>query len=197
MRSTTPAIAVLCLVLVATVARAQDFPRGRDAGALIRTPGVRARTWTAIIVHHSASSEGNAASMDAYHRGVRHMPRGLAYHFVIGNGHGLGDGEIEVGPRWTQQQPGAHVASRLRDASTRALWDEVAIGIVLVGNFEETAPTRRQLATLSELVSALQRRFRIEGARVFDHGEIDGAHTACPGRSLHRVVRGLRSRADG
>ncbi len=130
--------------------------------------------------------------MDAHHRHVRRFPRGLAYHFVIGNGRGLGDGEIEVGPRWTRQQPGAHVVSTLRDESTHALWDDVAIGIVLVGNFEEAAPTRRQLATLTELVTSLRRRFQIAPARVFGHGEVEGAHTACPGDSLRTIVEGLR-----
>jgi hypothetical protein len=192
MRRSTWAVGILLFALAAARAHAQEFPRGRDVGALIRTGRATPRAWTAIIVHHSASAAGNAASMDAHHRRVRRMPRGLAYHFVIGNGRGLGDGEIEVGPRWTHQQPGAHVASTLRDASTRAIWDEVAIGIVLVGNFEDASPTRRQLAALTDLVRALRRRFRIDPARVFGHGEIEGAHTACPGRSLHDIVEGMR-----
>jgi hypothetical protein len=192
MRWSTRTVAIFLIALGAAPAHAQEFPRGRDVGALIRSRGVTPRAWTAIIVHHSATSAGNAASMDAHHRRVRRMPRGLAYHFVIGNGRGLGDGEIEVGPRWTHQQPGAHVASTLRDASTRAIWDEVAIGIVLVGNFEDSSPTERQLAALDELVGALRRRFHIERARVFGHGEIEGAHTACPGRSLHGIVQRMR-----
>jgi N-acetylmuramoyl-L-alanine amidase len=186
-------ILALLFMLAAIRAHAQDYPRGRDASLLARTRGTPARAWDAIIVHHSATSSGNAASMDAYHRDVRRMPRGLAYHFVIGNGDGLGDGEIEVGPRWTRQQPGAHVASHLRDPETRAIWDEVAIGIVLVGNFEESSPTARQRAALSELIDALRQRFRIDRARLFVHGEIGGAHTACPGRSLRELVHALRA----
>ena len=36
-----------------------------------------------------------------------HRDRGfdeLGYHFVIGNGTNSGDGQIEVGPRWTKQK---------------------------------------------------------------------------------------------
>ena len=40
--------------------------------------------------------------MDRYHRDERHMEHGLAYHFVIGNGNGMGDGEIGVGQRWIE-----------------------------------------------------------------------------------------------
>jgi N-acetyl-anhydromuramyl-L-alanine amidase AmpD len=172
---------VVFVSLVSSAAQAQA-PRGRDAAVLVRTPGVAPRAWTAIVVHHSASSAGNAASFEAYHRGVRHFARGMAYHFVIGNGRGLGDGEIEVGSRWTRQEPGAHVAAALRDGNVP--WDNVAIGICLVGNFETSSPTRKQLETLSRLVSLLRRRFHIPAERVLGHGAVPGAHTACPGRSL-------------
>ncbi|MCC6873798.1 MAG: N-acetylmuramoyl-L-alanine amidase [Sandaracinaceae bacterium] len=173
-----------CVGVLSAPALAQDFPRGRNAAALVRTRGAPARRWSAIIVHHSASSRGDAASIDAYHRNVRHFSRGMAYHFLIGNGHGLGDGEIEVGPRWTHQQPGAHVASALRDPRARDAWDNIAIGICLVGDLDDSPPTPRQRATLAELVSILRRRFGIEGERVLGHGGVPGAHTACPGRRL-------------
>ena len=39
------------------------------------------------------------------------MSNGLAYHFVIGNGSSSGNGEIEIGSRWTRQINGGHVAS--------------------------------------------------------------------------------------
>lgn len=168
------------------------FPRGRDVATLIRTRS-RTRSWNAIVVHHTASAAGSARSIDAYHRHTRRFPRGLAYHFVIGNGRGLGDGEIEVGPRWLAQHPGAHVASALRDPRSHSLWDEVAIGIVLVGNFESSRPSRRQRATLEELVRSLRARFRIPTARIFGHGELEGAHTECPSDGLESIVHRLRS----
>lgn len=83
------------------------------------------RRWSAIVVHHSASGAGKAATLDAYHRTRR--PRGLAYHFVTGNGHGLDDGAIEAGGRWIHQQPGAHVVSTL--GGNRHLFDRKLRGV--------------------------------------------------------------------
>lgn len=188
-------LALLLLELSIATAPSTGAQDRSSVASVIRAPGVSARPWSAIVVHHSASSSGNAASIDDYHRRVRGFPRGLAYHFVIGNGRGLGDGVIEAGPRWTRQQPGAHVASSLRDSHTHALWDDVAIGIVLVGNFEDAAPTRAQVASLTSLVRALRGRFRIAPARVLGHGGVEGAHTACPGDSLEAIVRRLRTEA--
>ena len=82
-----------------------------------------------IVIHHSGMDTGTVKAMDKYHREVRHMENGLAYHFVIGNGSGMGDGEIAVSRRWTQQLDGGHLASEAQN--------KVAIGICLVGNFDQ------------------------------------------------------------
>jgi hypothetical protein len=50
--------------------------------------------WKYIVVHNSGTRQGNARIFDYYHRHVRRMPNGLAYHFVIGNGTSTGDGQI-------------------------------------------------------------------------------------------------------
>jgi len=49
-----------------------------------RAPVLRER-WRFIIVHNSGTRQGNARIFDYYHRNVRRMRNGLAYHFVIGN----------------------------------------------------------------------------------------------------------------
>ena len=51
--------------------------------------------WKYIILHHSATDEGNAKNFDDYHREKKKWKYGLAYHFVIGNGTDSRDGEIE------------------------------------------------------------------------------------------------------
>ena len=50
-----------------------------------RAPVQRGR-WQYIVVHNSGTRQGNARVFDYYHRHVRQMRNGLAYHFVIGNG---------------------------------------------------------------------------------------------------------------
>ena len=131
--------------------------------------------WRYIVGHHSATKYGNAKIYDRNHR-RRGMENGLAYHFVIGNGIDSGDGEIEVGPRWKLQLEGGHV--RKREVNLHG------IGICVVGNFEETHPSRKQIAAFTGLVdhlggSVLQNRFDFAV-----HKEIDRNHTVCPGRNF-------------
>ncbi len=129
--------------------------------------------WKYIVAHHSAVRNGNAESYDRYHR-RRGMQNGLAYHFVIGNGVDSGDGEIEIGPRWTGQIDGGHVRSHL--------YNQYGIGICLVGNFEKDRPTSRQLAAFSELVAYLGYDVLDGNFKLTVHKEVDRNHTVCPGR---------------
>jgi LysM repeat protein len=139
--------------------------------------------WRHIVAHHSAVNRGNAAMYDRFHREQRRMINGLAYHFVIGNGTDSGDGVIEIGNRWIGQLDGGHVRNHAVNTS--------GIGICLVGNFEETRPTQRQLDSLIELIEFLRRECAAVSCRFAVHREIDRGHTVCPGRffpttALHR-----------
>jgi len=134
------------------------------------------RTWRYIVFHHSGVRTGNAAIYDNYHRNTMRMRNGLAYHFVIGNGSKSGDGEIEIGPRWDKQLNGGHVRSNEVN--------DHGIGICLVGNFEETRPTPRQIASLDALTAYL-RDLVPNRMKFATHREIDGrTHTVCPGRNF-------------
>src|SRR5262249_10333285 len=77
----------------------------------IRRAPVKRRRWQFIVVPNSGTRQGNARVFDYYHRHVRRMQNGLAYHFVIGNGTSTGNGQIEVGDRWRRQINGGHVHS--------------------------------------------------------------------------------------
>lgn len=143
--------------------------------AIDRAP-VRRGRWKYIIIHNSATRQGNARIFDNYHRRVRKMENGLAYHFVIGNGNGSGNGQIEIGPRWTRQINGGHVASDYLN--------NISIGICLVGDFDRDLPTRAQMEALRELITYLRARVgRSDGklARVRGHREINPRPTTCPG----------------
>ena len=135
------------------------------------------RGWEYIVLHHSATQEGNAASFDAYHKNKRKWKYGLAYHFVIGNGSQSQDGEIEEGPRWEKQIHGAHTSSMD--------YNKVSIGICLVGNFEDqTGPTERQLESLLRLVQYLCKRYDIPANNVIGHNQVKKNHTVCPGKNF-------------
>ncbi len=137
---------------------------------------IRKGRWKYIVIHHSAMPMGSAKGMDDYHRRQRRMEHGLAYHFVIGNGRGMADGEVYVGRRWTKQLHGGHLRSESQN--------DVALGICLVGNFEKHAPTRRQMDSLHTLSLALMKRCGIPADRVRTHKNINVIHTRCPGRKF-------------
>jgi N-acetyl-anhydromuramyl-L-alanine amidase AmpD len=105
---------------------------------------------------------------------------GIGYDFVIGNGTDSGDGQVEVTYRWREQKTGAHCGG------TAGNWaNKEGIGICLVGNFNTTVPTRRQMQSLVKLVRFLQSRYDIRKSRIYGHGSTPGAHiTDCPGRNF-------------
>jgi hypothetical protein len=109
--------------------------------------------WQYIYIHHSAGPSGNAETL----RGNDSM---LADHFVIGNGDGCGDGEVQIGVRWKQQlAPGRTSGSQWIVPS--------CISICIVGDFNETRPTPTQQRQLAQLVTALQSRLHVPGSRIF------------------------------
>jgi LysM repeat protein len=152
--------------------------------AIDRAP-VRKGGWDYIVVHHSATAMGSAKGMDDYHRTRRHMENGLAYHFVIGNGRGMKDGEVVVGTRWTRQLHGGHLKSERLN--------QVSIGICLVGDFSKTKPTRKQIDSLEALLESLMRRCNLKAGSIQTHKQIHPKHTECPGRrfDLNAVKRRL------
>jgi len=156
-------------------------------------PKVREREWKYIVIHHTGTSRGSVESIHQTHRQRKDRNgnpwMGIGYHFVIGNGNGMTDGAIEPTFRWWKQIHGAHAGN----------WEhnKLGIGIALVGNFEEAAPSRAQWNAITKLVATLQRRYRINSGNVKGHNEIKA--TKCPGKHfpLHKVaVRKLSFEID-
>lgn len=130
--------------------------------------------WQYIIIHHTATDEGNARSINAQHQ-KRGFWNGLGYHFLIDNGTGgKMEGQVEVSPRWIKQQVGAHTKA--------SGMNEKGIGIALVGNYSETHLSAKMFDTLVYLVRTLQTFYRIPSSNVFGHRDVPGASTECPGR---------------
>lgn len=149
-------------------------------------PRVPSRDWQHIVLHHSGTTQGDIESIDAEHRQRRDALGapwlGIGYHFVIGNGQGMPDGLIEPTFRWRQQLHGAHAAVRS--------FNERGIGICLIGDFTQTAPTPKQIAATRQLLDDLSERYKIAPERILRHSEI--VATECPGDKfpLDQVVRG-------
>lgn len=143
-------------------------------------PSMVEKRWTAIIIHHSGTKNGDSAIFDKWHRENNHW-NGVGYDFVIGNGSNSGDGQVEVTYRWQKQVTGAHVGG------TPGNWaNKDGIGICLVGDFNKTQPTNAQMQSLVRLVRFLQTRYSIPKSRIYGHGSTPGAGTVtdCPGRNF-------------
>ena len=146
------------------------------------------------MVHHSATAAGSVESINAAHRQRKDSSGnawlGIGYHFVIGNGAGMNDGEIKPTFRWNQQIHGAHSGSIVHNAN--------GVGVCLIGNFQQHPPTRKQVKAITHLVSGLSKRYDIPARLVIGHNTIKP--TACPGKffPLQDVVRNsVKERSAG
>jgi N-acetyl-anhydromuramyl-L-alanine amidase AmpD len=139
-----------------------------------KIPLYKTSKWKHIIIHHSATNDGDVSSLSKLHL-KRGFNNGLGYDFVIDNGsNGRQDGQVEISSRWIKQQNGAHCkASRM---------NYKGIGICLVGNFEEKKVSEKQLESLIYLVRTLKEYYRIPDKNILGHGQVRGAKTKCPGQ---------------
>lgn len=110
--------------------------------------------WQYIYVHHTRTPEGNAQTL----ANMNGTP-GLGDHFVIGNGRGAIDGEIQMGHRWMQQLQATPPAGA-------GYIDPACISIALIGDFDRALPTNTQVQSLNQLLATLQHRLKIPADRV-------------------------------
>lgn len=130
--------------------------------------------WGRIVIHHSATPVATPATIAADAR--------TRYHFIIGNGRGMNDGEVHVTYRWLEQQPAG-------------IEPDDAIVICLVGDGNRRLFTPTQIRRLEELVVALDRRLGIPHEQVLFNSDPD--RPAGPGRFFpsamfrQRIASGL------
>ena len=152
-------------------------------------PNVKSGPWLWIVIHHTATPSGALARINASHKGKGWDEAG--YHFVVGNGTESKDGQTEVGPRWPKQKTGAHTASAGNEFNIHG------IGVVMVGNFDQTRPSRKQLESTQRLVAYLMKTYKIPASHVIGHR--DAKATDCPGKytNVAEIRRGaVRMLAD-
>lgn len=153
---------------------------------VLRVAGdVSVNDWQFIVLHHSGTVSGSVESIHNDHRERKdrygNAWLGIGYHFVIGNGSGMPDGEIVPTFRWKQQIHGAHSGSSVHNSK--------GIGVCLIGNFQDKAPTQKQLKAVIALISELSQQHQISRSLIIGHNSVKP--TACPGKNfpLHEVVR--------
>lgn len=148
-----------------------------DVSSALRNITLKKSKWKRIMIHHTGTTQGTYKGIDAHHRRVG-MENGLAYHFLIGNGNGMKNGEIAISRRWSGQLDGGHTQIAYLNATS--------IGICLVGNFEKSRPTTAQLKQLSSLCRFLMAQCGIPKSAITTHkiaySTRKGYSTACPGK---------------
>lgn len=141
------------------------------------------KRWKSIVIHHLGAPAGDA---DSVHR--RHLSygyQGLGYHFLVGNGNGLGDGVVHVGYRWNEQLPGVHTVGDNAD-----FHNQHSIAICLIGNGDRRPFTDRQMVHLVSLVQRLQRELDIPASEVYLHRDVAAGVSPAetgPGRFFARA----------
>jgi hypothetical protein len=138
----------------ATSLFAVDAPASLNVIFDTKTP-VAPRRWKYIFIHHSQTATGNAVTL-------AQSSAGVGDHFVIGNGDGAVDGEIQLTQRWNQQQN----ALPPTGAAFSPSHTSACISICLVGDFDQTVPTPTQLRRVGQLVGALRDQLQIDARDV-------------------------------
>ncbi len=150
----------------------------RGVGAIFNTKAdIDPNQWDSIVIVHSGSPAGSAESIGAQHKQIGYD--GLGYHFLIGNGTGMGNGEIHLGNRWLTQTQGAQLAGIDHNAPAKT------IEICLIGNGDRKPFTDQQIRYLAQVVNALAERLEIPSNKIFLHQDL--APTTSPGRYFPRA----------
>lgn len=138
------------------------------------------RRWNYIVIHHSAGNYGDISFLSKVHRERQAYDPvdAIPYHYVIGNGNGLGMGEIASDWRQAYDIWGAHVSARNRDRNFRG------IGICLIGNFENEKVPTQQYQSLVALTRKLMKQYDIPPGNINGHGLIHREATKCPGKNF-------------
>jgi N-acetyl-anhydromuramyl-L-alanine amidase AmpD len=141
---------------------AVDAPESLDAIFQTQVPAAPGR-WRYIYVHHSRTTGGDAVSLSTP---TGDNPLAFSDHFIIGNGDGCVDGEVQMTQAWNHQEG-------IRNTPPGAKLSSACVSICLIGDFSRTRPTAAQQRRLTQLVQALQARLHIPAEAVFTHPEVD------------------------
>jgi len=124
-----------------------------------------------IIIHHTQGTDYSIDSLRDFHVNKNGWEE-IGYHFVIGNGVNTEDGKI-YSTRKTKYI-GAHAYGSNKNS----------IGIALVGNFDKTLPSKKQMASLLKLIKKISKKHKIPSKNILGHKEVKGTKKSCPGKNI-------------
>lgn len=133
--------------------------------------GSNHRDWQGVTVHHTVVvTSADHLALSHFKRGLR----GLAYHLLILGPGSECDGCVFVSRRWLDQQPVPQTSSQETNRTT--------VAVAVMGDFDEYAPSDRQLASLTAILRSLSDQLNLPDGSIHGHGEM--APTHCPGQQL-------------
>lgn len=115
-----------------------------------------------IVVHHSQRDVDSPK-----HIKKRHLQRGwedIGYHYLIEK-----NGKISKGR--SKKYIGAHVKGHNKNS----------LSICLIGNLDESLPTRKQLEKLIRFLRKLSKKYKISIENILGHREFPDVTKTCPG----------------
>ncbi|MEM1445833.1 MAG: peptidoglycan recognition family protein [Planctomycetota bacterium] len=138
-----------------------------------------------ITVHHAGGQAFWATDARSTYKTLESIRGGhrsngwadIGYHFIVDR-----DGRVLEGRNLRYQ--GAHVSEN----------NEHNVGVMVLGNFNEQSPSRRQLTALNATLNALAAAYQVPVHRVYTHREL--GKTACPGRNLQAHMDRIRRTAS-
>jgi len=110
--------------------------------------------WNCIEIYYSGTKAGNIEQLASL--GGLANPEDTNCHFVICNGLGGDDGQIQTTEKWQRQYP-------IRDLN--------AIRICVIADGETTRPTDFQIKRVEALTEALHRKFNIQPESIYYLGD--------------------------
>lgn len=148
-----------------------------------------------IIVHHSAVSykknSDQLKAIDTYHQKFQFKSKlgyWVGYHYLI-----------RMDGFFTQTRGDLENGAHVKEQSM----NYCSIGICLEGNFDEEAPTEKQLQTLKSLLEKLRNKYNISRDKVMFHRDFAG-YKSCPGtwwirEKLNKIMalKELKRGSDG
>lgn len=129
-----------------------------------------------IVIHHSASSYDNLASIRNFHN-QRHGWLEAGYHLILSNGStNIPTGHLEATNRYR--------LSSYSMASRNPKYNLQGIHLCIVGNYESRPPSDSIISSLVSAINLLQKKYRIPDEHILLHRNI--GQTLCPGKHITR-----------
>ena len=119
-----------------------------------------------IVIHHSQRKIDSVKRIKNLHVKINKWDD-IGYHFLIGKNGKLYNGRSE-------KFIGAHVFGHNKNS----------IGICLIGNFDEEAPTKKQMQNLIKFLKEKIKKYKIPAKNILGHREFPNVIKTCPGKFI-------------